>query len=399
MKVIFIGGLFPVDRREEFIQKSKSTIQFAADNFQWTFIKGLDIFFDDLNIFTAPLLGNFPRTYKKIFTKKSIFSHSGNSKDYCIGYLQIPFLSLLSKSINIYRSLLKNAHSLNPYILVYCVHTPYLLAAVRFKKKFPESRICLIVPDLPQFMSSNSGYLYKVLKNLDLYIIQELVESVDSFVFITDEMISQFKVGLRPWVRIEGMYDPQLIEDESHVVKNSDRFILYTGTLDSRYGILDLIEAFKIIPNQNYYLWICGDGNMKKIITDYSLRDRRVKYFGQLSHKEILNLQQNASVLVNPRTSVGEYTKYSFPIKTLEYLASGKPCIMHHLPGIPKDYLEHIFIPEFETPFSLSQKILEVCEMDEQFLHEHCAKSKEFIVSRKNPRNQILKLASIINGK
>ena len=397
MKILFIGGLFPVERTNEFNNNSKGIVQFAANAFQWSFIRGLDSYFDNFSIHTAPLLGNFPRTYKKLFTRKSEFSHNSLSIDYCIGYLQIPVICLISKSLNIYRSIVKNEKSTDPYIIVYCVHTPFLLAAVRYKRKFPNSRICLIVPDLPEYMSSKSGIFYSFLKKIDLSIINFLIKKVDSFVFSTDFMADRFKVGNRPWIRIEGMFDPKdKIANVPYKVTD-EKIVLYTGTLDSRYGILDLIEAFKMISDPDYQFWICGDGNMKKHVFDYSKTDTRVKYFGQVSRVEAINLQQKASLLVNPRTSEGEYTKYSFPSKTLEYLASGKPCIMHHLPGTPNEYLPYLFIPENETPSGLSKKIVEVSNLNKKLLQEHSNKSKTFILEEKNPKNQIYKLAKMLN--
>jgi glycosyltransferase involved in cell wall biosynthesis len=397
MKILFIGGLFPQERRNEFINLSKGIIQFAADTFQWSFIRGLDAYYENLSIYTAPLLGNFPRSYKKIYSQNSEFSHNSKSRDFCIGYLQIPLISLISKSLNIFRSLLRNEKTRNPYILVYCVHTPFLLAAVRYKKRFPGSKICLIVPDLPEYMSSKSGIVYTILKKIDLTLINYLIKSVDSFVFSTDLMASHFKVGIRPWIRIEGMYDSGATNETKTDKSPHEKILLYAGTLDSRYGILDLIEAFKLIIDIEYRLWICGDGNMKNHILEYSLIDSRVKYFGQISRAEAIKLQQMATVLINPRTSLGEYTKYSFPIKTMEYLASGKPCIMHHLPGIPEEYVSHLFIPESETPSGLSMKIVEVCNMDKLSLKEHCQASKSFILREKNPINQMSKLATMLN--
>ena len=41
---------------------------------------------------------------------------------------------------------------------------------------------------------------------------------------------------------------------------------------------------------------------------------------------------------MNPRSADAEYTKYSFPSKTIEYLATGVPVVMNRLPGIPEEY-------------------------------------------------------------
>ena len=83
MNIIFIGGLFPTERESEFIKMSKGTIQFAANTFQQSIIKGLDFYFENVTIYTAPLLGNYPLTYKKVYSPKSKFSHNGKTIDFC----------------------------------------------------------------------------------------------------------------------------------------------------------------------------------------------------------------------------------------------------------------------------------------------------------------------------
>ena len=55
-------------------------------------------------------------------------------------------------------------------------------------------------------------------------------------------------------------------------------------------------------------------------------------------------MQQQATLLVNPRKGHEEYTKYSFPSKTMEYMASGTPTIMYKLPGLPIEYEEYLVL-------------------------------------------------------
>mgnify|MGYP003303651866 CR=1 FL=1 len=44
-------------------------------------------------------------------------------------------------------------------------------------------------------------------------------------------------------------------------------------------------------------------------------------FTGKIDRSQVLALQRSATVLVNPRRNNEEYTKYSFPSKTMEYLA------------------------------------------------------------------------------
>ena len=52
-------------------------------------------------------------------------------------------------------------------------------------------------------------------------------------------------------------------------------------------------------------------------------KDKRIIYWGVVEQKHVFEMQQQATLLVNPRKGHEEYTKYSFPSKTMEYMASG----------------------------------------------------------------------------
>ena len=97
-----------------------------------------------------------------------------------------------------------------------------------------------------------------------------------------------------------------------------------------------------MICSNDVELWICGSGDAKDIIEDEAQKDSRIKYFGLVDSQTALKMQHQATILVNPRTSDGEYTKYSFPSKNMEYMVSGTPVLTTDLPGMPK---EHKFQP------------------------------------------------------
>lgn len=58
---------------------------------------------------------------------------------------------------------------------------------------------------------------------------------------------------------------------------------------------------------------------------------------------------KKATLLINPRPSNEEFTKYSFPSKNLEYMASGTPLLATDLPGIPAEYKRYEYIIENEN--------------------------------------------------
>ena len=87
-------------------------------------------------------------------------------------------------------------------------------------------------------------------------------------------MKDKLNVGTRPWCLLEGVYNP--IEVASQ--KKRKKTILYTGKLDARFGIRDLIEAFKRINDEEFSLWICGLGLDQAFVEDAVKSDSRIKY-------------------------------------------------------------------------------------------------------------------------
>ena len=133
-----------------------------------------------------------------------------------------------------------------------------------------------------------------------------------------------------------------------------------------------------MLKNPSYRLVICGDGDSRNTVLECVKMDNRVSYKGQLPREEILVLQQKATLLVNPRTSEGEFTKYSFPSKTIEYLASGTPVLLYKLAGIPDEYYEYCFTVEDNSDEALGMR------------------ARKFILTEKSPKNQCKKLVDLI---
>jgi len=223
---------------------------------------------------------------------------------------------------------------------------------------------------------------------------QRGVIKFDSFVLFTEHMALKLPVANKPWIVVEGIYNE--LDEIQSVQKEINKTVLYTGTIAKRYGILNLIEAFSNMESPEYRLWICGEGDCRTIIETYSKTDKRVTYFGIIPRNEILIMQRRATVLVNPRTSEGEFTKYSFPSKVMEYLASGTPCIMHRLKGIPDEYYNYCFVPENEGVESLKKAIQDVCEKNQTELVEFGNTASSFIKNCKNSEIQASKIFTLL---
>lgn len=115
-----------------------------------------------------------------------------------------------------------------------------------------------------------------------------------------------------------------------------------------------------------------------------------------LQKEEVRLLQVRATLLVNPRHSNEEFTKYSFPSKTMEYLASGTSTLMCKLPAIPEEYFEYLYFFDDESIEGYARKIVEICNMDPEMLRVRGEKAREFILKEKNCYSQAKRIFDMV---
>jgi len=401
MKIIFLSGMYPKSLTQEIIANSKSGIQFAANTFQTALINGFKKYPNiSMEIINIPFLGYFPRHYKKIKVSGIGFSDiCERIRNHSYGFINIPIYKDLSRFLIAKRELKKWTliNQGDKTVLIYSANLPFLLAA-QFAKKFDKSlKICTIVTDLPG-SPAPSNLVKRILRSIEAKFVYRKLLICDSFIFLTEEMNQVINKKGKPYEIIEGIYD-QDEEPQKQIAKCNFKVVLYSGTIDRKFGIVNLLKAFSSIEGANYRLWICGGGSDRdlKEVQKYCRKDKRIEYFGSLNREEVLNLQRKATVLINPRDGSGEYTKFSFPSKTMEYLASGTPVILKKLHGIPDEYYRYCHCIEGDSVLDMTKKIMEVCELPENVNESFGLNARSFIINEKNSCQQAGKIIGLID--
>ena len=194
---------------------------------------------------------------------------------------------------------------------------------------------------------------------------------------------------------MEGIVDVDTMDKSDVVAVDGKKVILYTGTLRKIFGVMNLVNAFQMIPDKDVELWICGSGDSKGAIEQAAAKDCRIKFWGLVDSKTALEMQHKATILVNPRTSEGEYTKYSFPSKTMEYLL-GRSVIINHLPGIPEEYYDYAYTPKNESVEAFADCIMDVLHMNQKAREDRADAGRRFIIEKKNSKMQMERVLNLI---
>ncbi len=348
MKVLFLCGVFAAENEAEIISRANRAVEYSANRFQEKLIAGFWEQGYDCSVLSAPFIGAYPSGSDMIFFKGF---EQGQDKYEYVNFCNIWGIRNVSRASSLKEGMkgFIEADDEDKLIVVYSPHTPFLQAAVYAKKKDPRIKINIVVPDLPQYMNLNSkiSFAYKIGKKYDIAKFEKLLIEVDSFVVLTEPMKDILKVGNRPCIVVEGIVETDVFESNKQkraLLQKEEgiKYIVYTGKMNEKFGVKLLVDAFMLLEGSAYRLILCGRGDMDAYIQEKAELDSRIVALGQVTPDVAQEWVLKADVLVNPRPNNEEYTKYSFPSKNVEYLASGNPVAAYMLDGMDELYRDFI---------------------------------------------------------
>lgn len=404
MACIFVGGIAPLEMYSKEREASKSALQNAAENFQNGFISGLvENNEEDIEVITAPFFSSWPSFHRSPYIRNAKSVDERGIKITGVGYVNFPIIKNIHKYINIRKALSLRLMDVGGgcEVIVYSLNLAYLAAVASMKKIGVPVKTGVIVTDLPQH-PGDCGLMYRLyLKHIEKRLLSRFLNDIDFFVLLTEQMSTELKVDKRRCVIMEGLYDESRLMGgiADPKVRYGEKVVLYTGTLDHRYGIPRLVDAFKSISDRAVELWICGAGNSEDLVRQAAKDFPRIKFLGKKDRDEIALLQRHADLLINPRNNEGEYNRFSFPSKLMEYLASGTPTLIYKLDGIPKEYYEFLYTVEELKGETLAGAILRVLDIPETESKERALSGSDFIKNRKNARKQVGRVLDFMRDK
>ncbi len=247
-----------------------------------------------------------------------------------------------------------------------------------------------IVTDLPDMLGGSA--FSKKMANF-------VTRHCTHYVFLTEAM-NDYYHNTKPYVVLEGHADAAMAEKTpSLALKTSPRGILYAGGVFKKYGLEYLTQGFLQADIPNARLEIYGPGDYVEELKEIAAKDPRVYYGGMLLSSQIVEKEQQATLLVNPRPTGEEYVKYSFPSKTMEYLASGTPVLTTRLPGMPKEYYPYVSFIEEQTAEGAAAALKEVLSRSDEELFARGSRGRDFVLDSRNNRVQAAKILTMLARK
>lgn len=395
-KVFFFTSLYPKEQLKYIKENSIGAIGNANDSFQWSLVKGFEENDYQVELINIPNVGAYPLKFKKAKTNTFTFNSGKNVIGINLGFLNLNVIKHFSIYLSLYKYIKKIPKNSIKTLVIYDLYPPFLKVLKVLKKHQKNLKVIVVVPDVFGFTRDNTNCLHKLSDFLNEKSLYKNLKYVDGFVYLTESMLDKMPdfATQKKYTIVEGILNPDnLISDIRNETK---KYILYTGSLDVRHGILNLVDAFLEANIVDMRLIICGDGSGKDLMLDKIKTHTTIEYLGQLDRKEAIKLQSEATLLINPRTSEGAFTKYSFPSKIIEYFLSGTPTFMYKLGGIPDEYYSYCFSTDDESISTLAKNLDEICKIDTEQLEKIGIDARKFVMENKNCKKQVSKIINLI---
>ena len=308
----------------------------------------------------------------------------GGADYHYISAIRNPVLKMLTVGFGTFSRTLHYAKR-NSAVVVDCLNRVAALSAL-LASKVRHCPCVGIVTDLPDMLGG--GGFSKKMANF-------VIRHCTHYVLLTEAMNERLNPNGKPYVILEGQSDIAMKDKKPSLEeKLSPRVCLYAGGVSRQYGLKELTEGFLKADLKDTVLHIYGPGDYAEELRN--LKNPRVIYGGMLLSSEIVEKERTATLLVNPRPTHEEFVKYSFPSKTMEYMASGTPVLTTRLPGMPKEYYPHVFFIEEETAEGVASALKKVLSQSDQTLFEKGELARTFVLTERNNVVQASKILKML---
>ncbi|WP_003545029.1 glycosyltransferase [Desulfotomaculum nigrificans] len=402
MDILYVSKLCSKKKFEEIFISCQIKPQQQAQKFHHLFVSGLAEH-EDVQVTVMSDLPISRVNTKRIWwcssselENKTVFKHLPHLNMAVIGHIIAFFTAFFTTA----KWCVTNKKS-KKYIICDVLNLTISVAAKAAANLFGVNTVA-IVTDIPSFMQGYTKEGEKGFKSafIELYtsLCNYFLKRYNAYIILTEQMNRLVNPKGKPHIVIEGMVDVRMREVSNLLEdKYQEKVVIYAGALHEKYGVKKLIEAFMNVSLKDARLWLFGSGELESEIREYEKKDSRIKFWGMVPNKEVVEKEVKATLLVNPRPSNEEFTKYSFPSKNMEYMVSGTPILTTQLPGMPEEYYDFIFTFNGESVDDMAIGLEKVLTMPRDELHWFGDRAKKFVLENKNNVVQARKLYDFIS--
>jgi hypothetical protein len=310
MKIIYFTTAMVQEDFDRLAARTKSAPNPSNQNFHHKLIKALALFNEVEVIVNRPI--NYRHDKMKYFAYET--KKEGNIRYHYIGVLNGRFIKPLIFNANakmVARKILRKSKDVVLLVDSLNYSSVRVAQSLGIFRKVPV--IGVITDDPTNLSAVNKKYISRINRTLPYY---------DMYLTLTEELNKLANPFGNPHYTFSG-----LVEDSKMIsYENNGKSLFFAGSIYERYGITNLLSAFRNIAG-DYNLLIAGQGPDVSLVMKASKSDPRVVYLGLLTPRELIKYEHTSILNINPRPFDPDLDLLSIPSKVLEYAETGTPTL------------------------------------------------------------------------
>jgi glycosyltransferase involved in cell wall biosynthesis len=390
----FVGTVVPDEPRFR-----SSAFNRAGNNFQYQLVRGLALHgIADIEVLSARPLPSYPRSSTLWVTPQH--ERLGDVPVRLLSFPNVTPLKQIVVGIGVLVGLLRwgwrKRKSRHRVVLTYNLTMPpgafTLLGARLARAKAVVSVNDINIPG--QTVPAS------VLWRLDVRLQRWLLPKFDGYIAVADQIATDFFPG-RGYVRVEGGVDGAFLDltrrTHDKAPKQTSAFVFaFAGWLNEANGVRVLLSAFRLLREPDFHLRIAGTGPLQGVVEEASRQDARIQFLGMLDSAGVAGLYLTADVLLNVRLTKGIDTRYFFPSKLIEFLASGVPTITTSVAHAKDEFDSLVYVLHDESARGLAELMSFVAARSDHERSTVANRAREYAVTNKTWDVQTAKVAQYL---
>jgi glycosyltransferase involved in cell wall biosynthesis len=327
----------------------------AGNMFQANLLSGLTAAGVHVTILSQRPWRLFPRSSEWRFGT-DVVDFTPDLRGTLIGFLNLPVLRPLSVGARIvwetWRWRRRLPPSARPVVYTYNLTEPpgtFTLAAARLAGATAVASVNdVFVPG--QLIADTLS------RRIDFALQRWIMPRFDGLVVVTDA-IAEDLAPAAPHIRVEGGITEAMLDvrPKRDVTPGEPITFAFVASLEEHNGVRQVLQAFQGTTNPALRLVVAGNGALTSFAEAAADADPRITYAGFLGFDQVLRLYETVDALVSMRLMTDMDTRYFFPSKMMEFLASGVPVITTPHAGIREEFGDAAYVLEDDSPAALAR--------------------------------------------
>ena len=146
-----------------------------------------------------------------------------------------------------------------------------------------------------------------------------MADDLSGYVTLTSGLNGLFNQYNRANFTIEGVLENKFKEEDT---SEYGQYLFYNGNLETKFGIYDLINAFKELNEPGLKLIISGYHEDKKKLEKAIQDSKNIINLGMLNIDTVLSFENNSIANISPRPYSEDFDRYLIPNHLIDYLGA-----------------------------------------------------------------------------